>query len=268
MRRLFALVVVCVLSGAANAQPNRNFDHFTTGFRLDGAHLAVDCESCHVAGVFPGTPSECSGCHTQGGRVRASAPPASHPLTTRFCEDCHRTAAWLPITRMNHDAVSGACSTCHNNVQSVGKPPNHLATTSDCSACHRTTAWLPSRFDHTAVVGACSSCHNGAMATGKPATHFVTQLECDNCHLQTAWTPLVFHHSSATYPGDHGVPLTCADCHKSNAQTIVWPYPAYAPDCAACHAQQYRPGDHKNVAVTVNRDCGSCHRVTGRSFSR
>jgi cytochrome c7-like protein len=309
-----ALLLAWLLPIIAEAQPS-NFDHFTAGFRLDGAHRSVDCESCHVAGVFPGTPIECSGCHTQGGRVRASAPPTSHPSTTHFCADCHRTTAWLPIARMNHDAILGSCSSCHNNVQSVGKPPQHLLTTLDCGTCHRTLAWTPARFDHadvaapcmschngttatgkppghlvttadcglchgtnawlpssfdhsTVTPGTCSSCHNGVTSTGKSAGHFVTTLECDHCHSRTVWSPLTFKHTSATYPGDHGVSLSCADCHKSNSQQVVWPYPAYAPDCAACHAQDYRPGDHKNATVSTNRNCGACHRITGRSFSK
>ena len=88
MRRLLGLAAVlvgCLLSVGGSAQQNGAFDHFTTGFRLDGAHRTVDCESCHVAGVFQGTPFECVGCHTEGGRVRASARPAQHPLTTNFC---------------------------------------------------------------------------------------------------------------------------------------------------------------------------------------
>jgi len=138
---LAALAVACLLSVGGSAQQNSAFDHFTTGFRLDGAHRTVECESCHVAGVFQGTPFECVGCHTEGGRIRASARPAQHPLTTNFCEDCHRTTVWLPIARMNHDAiVGGTCTSCHNNVQSVGKPPQHPPTTAQCDTCHRTTA--------------------------------------------------------------------------------------------------------------------------------
>ncbi len=109
-------VAVVPLETAAQARFNSDFDHFTTGFRLDGAHLRVECESCHVGGVFKGTPTQCSGCHAVGGRVQASAKPVNHPLTTNFCDDCHRTTAWLPLARMNHDSILGNCASCHNNV--------------------------------------------------------------------------------------------------------------------------------------------------------
>jgi hypothetical protein len=222
MKHLLAIWLVLLLAPGvlfAQARPNSSFDHFTTGFDLDGAHRVVDCESCHVAGVFQGTPTQCGSCHVTGGRIRASAKPANHPLTTEYCADCHRTTAWVPV-RMNHDAVFGTCMSCHNNVFSAGKPPGHLPTTSDCDGCHRTTGWLPTLFnsatgkssdhilstnncdachsagnffvvrvDHAEVIGTCVSCHNGRTATGKSATHPITGNACDNCHTTTAWTP-------------------------------------------------------------------------------
>ena len=308
-----ALLVAALLAPVpAPAQPSTGptFDHFTTGFPLDGAHLTVDCESCHVGGVFQGTPFECSSCHSTGGRVQASAKPVEHVLSTNVCEDCHRTAAWFPLREMNHDAIFGSCSTCHNNVQSVGKPPSHPPTQQQCDSCHATTGWFPAHFDHAGVMGTCTSCHNGTTATGKHATHlattaecdvchsttaflparfdhdnltpgtcsschdgatatgkavdhFTTQLQCDLCHSSDLWLPLTFVHQSATYPGDHAARLTCTDCHTSNAQVVPWPFPAFAPDCAGCHASDYEPGPHQNASVAQLRDCaGTCHRAT------
>jgi hypothetical protein len=286
------------------------FDHFTTGFELEGAHLLVACESCHVAGVFQGTPTECGACHSSGGWVRATAKPFDHVRSAELCTDCHRTTTWIPLAQMNHDAIYGSCTTCHNNVQGVGKPPQHPQTLQECDACHRTTGWLPALFDHADVTGTCvschngigatgkhaghvqttsdcsvchsttafipamfdhsnvtpgtcSSCHNGATSTGKAPGHFSTQLECDTCHNSDTWTPLAFTHSSANYPGDHAVPLTCTDCHASNAQALTWEFPAYAPDCAGCHASDYRPDPHRNAPVSQLRDCaGSCHQAS------
>ena len=150
MRRLTAIVLAAVLlaPAAALAQSSftSDFDHFTTGFRLDGAHLTTDCETCHVGGVFQGTPLTCVGCHSTGGRIQASAKPTDHVLSTDFCEDCHSTTAWFPLVTMNHDSIFGSCSTCHNNVQSVGKPPDHPPTNAECDTCHRTTGWFPEFF--------------------------------------------------------------------------------------------------------------------------
>lgn len=264
---LAALGTLWPLGGLAQSNFTASFDHFTTGFRLDGAHATTDCESCHVDGVFQGTPRECSACHSLGGRIRATPKPVDHILTTNFCEDCHRTRSWLPLVEMNHDSVFGSCASCHNNVETAGKPPDHLVTQLDCVACHRTTAWLPARFDHSDVTGNCAGCHDGITATGKGADHFLTQIDCGTCHMTTAWTPIEFLHQSATYPGDHGVSLTCTDCHTGNAETIPWPFAAYAPDCAACHANDYRAGEHDGT-LSDNRNCGAsgCHRVRSRGW--
>ena len=58
------------------------FNHDETTFPLDFTHALVNCESCHVQGIFAGTPTQCSGCHSSAGRIQASAPSVQHILTT------------------------------------------------------------------------------------------------------------------------------------------------------------------------------------------
>ena len=65
--RTFVLFLMMSTSWAQNT-----FDHFSTGFELDGAHANVTCERCHAGGTFEGTPAACIGCHSQFGAVRAS----------------------------------------------------------------------------------------------------------------------------------------------------------------------------------------------------
>jgi hypothetical protein len=116
------------------------------------------------------------------------------------------------------------------------------------------------------VTQPCATCHNGVTATGKGGGHFVTTLECNACHNTQAWTPIDFRHNSPNYPGDHNANLRCLDCHQGNSQVMTWPFP-YQPDCAACHADDYRPDKHKKTenplvfnTVSELRDCaGSCH---------
>jgi hypothetical protein len=77
-------------------------------------------------------------------------------------------------------------------------------------------------------------------------------------------------HSSAGYPGQHRSALDCTDCHRTNAQQVPWPNAAYQPDCAACHANDYRAGSHRKTqnpstqyTVSELRDCtGACHVYT------
>ena len=64
---------------------------------------------------------------------------------------------------------------------------------------------------------------------------------------------------SGNYP-DHGR-LRCLDCHKTNNEIIPWSWPAYRPDCAGCHAGDYKPNPHKGASVSQLRNCaGTCHK--------
>lgn len=235
-----ALLLLAPGLAFAQARSSSNFDHFTTGFDLDGAHRLVDCETCHVAGVFQGTPTQCGSCHVQGGRIRASAKPANHPFTTESCADCHRTSAWVPLVRMNHDEAYGTCMSCHNNVFFVGKPPQHPPTPagSDCDACHRTTAWLPARFNHVGITQSCVSCHNGVGATGKNATHITTTNSCEACHNTISFAAVV--------RVDHAEVIgTCASCHNGRTATG-------------------KPADHP----PTNDSCDNCHTTTAWTPAR
>ena len=129
-------------------------------------------------------------------------------------------------------------------------------------------------MDHTNVTGNCASCHNGSTATGKPNGHFVTSKSCETCHRTSGWSIITFRHISPGY-ADHGRRLDCKSCHKTNAQTIPWKFAAYRPDCAACHAGDFKPGEHKKVdsprrlyTAGELRDCtGACHTYTDSSMT-
>ena len=81
--RALILPLALLVASPAVAQGRTDFDHLATGYALSGAHLGAPCESCHVRGVFKGTPRACEGCHSTGTRVSASAMPPSHPPTTQ-----------------------------------------------------------------------------------------------------------------------------------------------------------------------------------------
>ena len=57
-----SMIAGLLLGTAAWAQPaqfiGRDFDHLRTGFALSGAHTNARCESCHLGGVFKGTPRD------------------------------------------------------------------------------------------------------------------------------------------------------------------------------------------------------------------
>src|SRR3990172_3554123 len=90
--RLLAFVLL-VLGLAFAAQPagaqqgtSPDFDHLKFGFPLTGVHADTDCGSCHVGGVFKGTPTQCSQCHN--GTI-APGKTLDHVVSNTTCENCH-----------------------------------------------------------------------------------------------------------------------------------------------------------------------------------
>lgn len=205
------------------------FDHFTTGFRLEGSHRFAECESCHTDGLFEGTPTQCAGCHTQASRIRAVSKPAVHATTTDRCDSCHRTNAWVAVARVDHLEVLGTCISCHDGRKANGKPTDHSPASDQCDDCHRTTAWVPAAFDHTGIVGACFSCHNGIVAMGKPIDHIPATNLCEDCHNTVMWSPVA--------RVDHQQVLgTCSTCH--NGVVAAGKHPQHIPttaECDTCH---------------------------------
>ena len=231
------------------------FDHIQTGFNLTGAHILTRCESCHIQGVFKGTPRDCATCHMAGNRMGATAKPAQHVPTTTPCESCHRTTGWTPASYSHAGVAPGACMTCHNGSMATGKPRGHVLTTSSCDSCHRTTAWFPAGFNHMGVApGTCATCH-GVTATGKPNGHVVTTDSCDKCHRTTAWLPASFDHTGV-------VPGTCATCHGVTATGKPSGHVATTDSCDKCHSTTTWLGASFDHTGVVAGTCATCHNGT------
>ena len=105
---------ICLMMMQSVDAQSVNFDHFSTGFSLTGEHQKVSCESCHIRGIFKGTPGNCDGCHN--GSI-APGKSATHINSSNNCDDCHSTSAsaWSSIVQMNHGSVNGTCESCHIN---------------------------------------------------------------------------------------------------------------------------------------------------------
>ncbi|VAW57807.1 hypothetical protein MNBD_GAMMA07-255, partial [hydrothermal vent metagenome] len=258
--------------------------------RVDHAQVGTDCNSCHNGNIAIGKPSghvpttsQCSGCHSttawlpaanhtqpspacitcHDGTI-ATGKNATHVSTTNVCESCHSQSSWVPVVSVDHLEVLGACVTCHNGTIAVGKNATHASTTDKCEACHTTQPLVWSNtpnIDHTQVLGTCASCHNGSIARGAPSVHFSNTL-CDACHSTRSWGGVnTYSHSLSYDPLGHRGGFSCSECHKQDSDTVTYKDNAtYAPDCAGCHANDYEPGEHKNVSVSSLRDCeSSCH---------
>lgn len=313
MRWLAGVVLVLGCAAAQAAAPDEErkssrlnpMSHATTGFALSGAHIRVRCESCHVQGVFKGTPRNCNACHVSGNRMGASTKTANHIPTTASCDSCHRTGSWTPAI-FNHGSVApGTCNSCHNGTTAQGKNSGHTPTTASCDTCHKTTAWTPATTKHNNVApGTCATCHNGTTAQGKNSGHTPTAASCDTCHRTTAWTPATMNHSnvapgscngchngtSATgKPSNHipeaqlGAGMTCDACHtsKTSWSTIRMNHNGSTGNgigwCKACHDKgvsylgnmEKKSLGHKAKGGVVPTDCSmsGCHRPLGNKGS-
>ncbi len=116
------------------------FDHFLTGFPLEGAHVAVSCDGCHSSADFKIRSTRCADCHD--GR-RAGGKDPSHFVTTLACETCHEASnRWIRI-RFSHN--------------SPNYPGDHRGNL-DCLECHTTNNQAPF-FEFPQFAPTCGGCH-------------------------------------------------------------------------------------------------------------
>lgn len=171
------------------------FDHNLSTFKLEGAHMEVPCESCHLERVFLGTPTDCYACHQQD--------DAHNGQYGMDCSACHNPSNWedadfdhnlsrFPLTGGH---VGVACERCHASGQFTGlstacaschgDPAYHVGLFGlDCAACHTVDNWSARyRGSHPGIAdeegsgvnhggGGCRSCHTKTL-------HSAT---CDKCH--------------------------------------------------------------------------------------
>ncbi len=255
---LALLLVLLALPFAASAQSSgASFDHVATGYPLTGAHEQVRCETCHIKGIFKGTPRDCATCHVQNNQRGALAKPANHIQTTDSCDQCHTVAAFTGAI-FSHVAVApGSCASCHNGIRAQGKPANHIPTTLSCDQCHGTVAFAPARaFDHSVLNGVlttCATCHDGTKATGQPAKHIATTdpTLCGSCHVASTQSGF---KSFAGGQMDHtGIVSGCASCHGPSVTggtfagiTRIVVMPPTAPAGPSSH-------------IPTSTTCESCH---------
>lgn len=270
---LAVMLAVLSMQAMAGAQlTGRDFDHSATGFPLVGGHATAACETCHVAGVFKGTPKTCDGCHALGRRIVATPKSTSHIVTDAPCETCHFNTSTFLGARFNHGtAIPGQCANCHNGRQSTGRPASHsigLKATDSCDHCHRSYAFLPASWNHVGVVPhSCDSagCHvAGSNQYYKPANHSVTPYMgrntyyCDECHSFVSWLPGLFIHDR---------PGLCGTCHDASTAkgTVNDPNGLHIPltaggnpNCNLCHVSTttFSAFSMNHGGITT---CNACH---------
>ncbi len=282
--RASGIPATCETCHTATGWKPATFDHNATQFALDGAHRAVNCQSCHGDGVYRGKPTTCVSCHQA--KFDATTQPNHRTVGySTLCQTCHTSAAWKPanfdhaLTRFPligaHRAT--ACAACHSDGVFRGKPttcvschqatfdattaPNHRTSgySTTCETCHGQTGWKPATFDHALTrfplngahrATSCISCHGDGVYRGKPTT-------CVSCHQAKFDATTQPNHRTS------GIPTTCESCHSvvgwkpatfDHAATRFPLVGAHrATSCISCHGD----GVYRGKPTT----CVSCHQA-------
>ncbi len=268
---------ITLLEFKINAEPvpffNKEIEH--TLFPLTGGHDALECESCHLYGIYANTSTSCVACHKISAEVNpftdvlisAMLPDnfsLKNPYPEHFsgdCENCHTSDNWTPFQFDHADIIE--CQSCH--MQDLPEVVSALAVRDfltsyltgyvyyqgdlafnqsdhypgDCIRCHTdVTDWQVTSFDHSNIRD-CESCH----LTETPDQHY--DRACVRCHSDTEnWIEINFDHTGYT---------NCTQCHQQDD-----PYRHYNGQCSACHTTSgWLPAffNHRGF-----NDCKTCHQ--------
>jgi hypothetical protein len=206
------------------------FDHSTTEFELEGAHLITDCKECHTSMIFDEAPSDCISCHLD-----------AHSMSVgNDCLRCHTSQTWL---------VDNIPELHEEN----GFPLIGAHSSLSCIECHTSETIV--RFDR--VGNDCINCHReDYLATQSPdhmGSGFST--DCVECHnpLGGGWEADLIDHDFFPLTMGHDI-QDCSECHTTGNFSDA------NPDCVSCHQIDYDQSSNPNhQAADFNTDCVSCH---------
>jgi len=261
-----------------------SFDHSKTAFPLTGAHIQVQCASCHVNGNYNLTTTACVSCHLRDfqGTTNPNHVAAGMP---QQCGVCHTTTAWQPAnfdhsktgfpltgahvqvqcaqchTGGNYNLSTTTCVSCHLKDYQGTNNPNHVTAgfPQQCEVCHSTTNWTSAIFNHAATGWPLTGAHSNVQCTQchTNGNYNLTNTACVGCHLKDFQGTNNPSHVSA------GFPQQCDVCHNTSAWSpatfnhnntsfpLTGAHTTVA--CANCHVN--------NNYTTLPTDCYSCHKV-------
>jgi hypothetical protein len=237
------------------------FDHDKSDYPLDGKHVDVACEKCHLSPTLktstnskgkriplckPVAHKECAACHADPHKGRLSA----------RCSECHVTRGFAVVDKrdFNHaltryplrgEHLAVSCDGCHGKDLARKNPPY-----SSCGSCH-------------------GDAHGGeATLGGQPA-------DCAACHRVEGFAPSTFtvaQHRQTKYPlaGKHTA-VRCAACHGATRPGL----PAWSaslsrgsagvmltgldPACTSCHVDPHAGRYSRPGGAAGDGTCRACH---------
>ena len=195
--------------------------HNSGTFKLEGAHSAIPCISCHKKAndwVFRDLDKGCAGCHEnihlgfmseqfmQGGCDKCHVTSDwntvnfDHKITNfelkgkhheKLCRDCHFKKGTDNQIVQQFSKLTGDCKNCHTDVHQNQFDSNGKV---DCTSCHGGFEnWKADRFNHNSTRfklegshkdGACKKCHHENTNTSVPYIQYKnTGIQCSSCHI-------------------------------------------------------------------------------------
>ena len=205
-----------------------SFDHNTTLFPLNGAHVDVKCRSCHTSLDFKSTKENCNACHVD-----------IHQQTVGLdCGRCHNTLTWVveQVTRL-HEQVSFPLIGAH--------------ASTDCNLCHKSETLL--RFDP--IGPECIKCHQAEYDQAQIPDHKAQKfpVDCSLCHRQTEmdWKSGEIVHSFFPLELGHNI-KDCTVCHKSSIYSTI------DGACINCHSDDKKMVTKPDHSLFPD-ECNLCH---------
>jgi hypothetical protein len=239
-------------AGETHRQFQNRHENASGGYDLLGAHVRVQCSSCHEAGAASliGSPSDetdCVACH----RSEYDAQHVNSVFPTT-CISCHTPDTWGGAT-VDHPSISGGFDL-------IGV---HAELT--CTSCHVAVSYVPmyAPLDEND----CITCHHSEYDSQHASTGYPTT--CTSCHTPTTWSGATFDHSVASGGFDLAGPhtaLACTSCHDAGTGEPLFS-PADESDCIACHEDTY---NRRHAGSGYPTKCLTCHNGitwTGATFN-
>lgn len=123
------------------------FDHNTTGYKLEYAHAKTSCASCHYrkndngikTQVFEGTSRKCSSCHKDSHMGQFEVDGQTKCIRCHGTDDFHKTIFDHDTSRFKLDGAhkNVKCNECHKPIMNEkGKYIQYKFKNIDCATCH------------------------------------------------------------------------------------------------------------------------------------
>ena len=226
--------------------------HAQLDFELLGAHLRVECESCHTETALDAAGLDLLGLDRRNVTADIGTAQRFH-FDRSGCIDCHADPHQLDRLEKVAVGLGGeACLTCHDASSWFSTVFEHRSTGYtleeghlglQCSDCHEAggePVGGSKIADFSAADSDCMSCHSGTTPHRGQFTESSHGGECASCHEATVWSEVHFDHdrdSRFLLEGAHRE-AKCAQCHPTH-EDEAGSFVRYRPiesSCESCHA--------------------------------